>query len=358
MIGSWSMISLGRGFYDFSFSSVEDMRTVCAVGSWSLKPGFLRLSLWTPDFNPNLQKMSHSQCWVRILGLPLEYWSARILFSIAGGLGTPISLDEATTSRSFGHFSRILVDIDLKGSLPNQILVEREGFAFFVYIEYEKLPEFCSGCQSIGHLISQYRRTRKDQGVDALRPKKPDPTRNVPKTNPENETAPSIGSKRSNTQHMDSDPNKLGHLPNENLVNDLTINLEFDNCVNVPMDHLQSLEVSDSDESNDEGSKDTRVDDSMEPEANNVQLLSAEKFTVQSNDQIINPHAAKESRLVGRLWADEEEEDMPDRGDPITAEEGNYTKVLTKSQKKKLRRKQSLERVHFTRRGGYLNVSK
>ncbi|OIW07807.1 hypothetical protein TanjilG_31999 [Lupinus angustifolius] len=73
MIGTWSMISLSHGFYDFSFSSVEDMMTVCAVGSWSLKPGFLRLSLWTPDFNPNLQKMSHSQCWVRILGLPLEY---------------------------------------------------------------------------------------------------------------------------------------------------------------------------------------------------------------------------------------------------------------------------------------------
>ncbi|XP_019427097.1 PREDICTED: uncharacterized protein LOC109338760 [Lupinus angustifolius] len=176
MIGTWSMISLGRGFYDFSFSSVEDMRTVCAVGSWSLKPGFLRLSLWTPDFNPNLQKMSHSQCWVRILGLPLEYWSARILFSIARGLGTPISLDEATTSRSFGHFARILVDIDLKGSLPNQILVEREGFAFFVYVEYENLPEFCSGCQSIGHLLSNCRRNKKDIGVDASKPKKTNPT--------------------------------------------------------------------------------------------------------------------------------------------------------------------------------------
>ncbi|CAL0321590.1 unnamed protein product [Lupinus luteus] len=153
MIDKWSMISLGRGFYEFSFFFADDMRRVCVVGSWSLKPGFLRLSLWTPDFNPSLKKQSHSQCWIRIMGLSLEYWSAKILFSIAGGLGTPISLDEATTTRSFGHFARVLVDIDLKSNLPNQILVEREVFAFFVSIEFENLPDFCSGCHSIGHAV-------------------------------------------------------------------------------------------------------------------------------------------------------------------------------------------------------------
>lgn len=45
------------------------------------------------------------------------------------------------------------MDIDLKGNLHDQILVEREGFAFFVRLEYEKLPPFCSHCQYIGHSI-------------------------------------------------------------------------------------------------------------------------------------------------------------------------------------------------------------
>ncbi|XP_019459895.1 PREDICTED: uncharacterized protein LOC109359652 [Lupinus angustifolius] len=159
-VGKWSMISLGRGFYDFAFSFIEDMRNVCAVGSWNLRPGLLRLSLWTPDFNPNLQKLFHSQCWVRIMGLPLEYWSAKILFSIAGGIGTPISLDEATSNKSFGHFARVLVDVDLKGTLPNQILVEREGFAFFVNTEFENLPDFCIGCHSIGHMVAVCRKNK------------------------------------------------------------------------------------------------------------------------------------------------------------------------------------------------------
>lgn len=32
-IGQWSMISLGKGFYKFSFASKEDLRRVWSVGS-------------------------------------------------------------------------------------------------------------------------------------------------------------------------------------------------------------------------------------------------------------------------------------------------------------------------------------
>lgn len=93
------------------------------------------------------------QCWIRILGLPQEYWRPKILFSIARGIGTPLSLDDATTARTLGHYARVLVDVDPTGDLCDQILVERHGFAFFVGIEYERLPAFCPSCKLIGHSI-------------------------------------------------------------------------------------------------------------------------------------------------------------------------------------------------------------
>ncbi|KAE9600797.1 putative RNA-directed DNA polymerase [Lupinus albus] len=161
MVGKWNMISLGRGFYEFVFSSIEDMRTIWATGSWNLKPGILRLSLWTPDFNLWLQRITHSQCWIKITGLPQEYWCPSIIFTIAGGIGMPISIDEATTRRSFGHFARVLVDIDLKNSVPTQMLVERDGFEFFVCIDVENMPAFYTGCQAIGHVVSKCRRSSK-----------------------------------------------------------------------------------------------------------------------------------------------------------------------------------------------------
>jgi len=50
------LVSLGRGFYEFVFSDVEDVQRVRAALSWSLKPGFLKLFAWTPDFNSNNHK--------------------------------------------------------------------------------------------------------------------------------------------------------------------------------------------------------------------------------------------------------------------------------------------------------------
>jgi len=41
---------------------------------------------------------------------------------------------------------------------PNQILVERYGFAFIIDIEFEKLPPFFSSCKIIRYNISKYRR--------------------------------------------------------------------------------------------------------------------------------------------------------------------------------------------------------
>ncbi|KAF1876311.1 hypothetical protein Lal_00029658 [Lupinus albus] len=104
LVGKWSMISLGRGFYEFAFSSTEDMRSICATSSWNIKPV---------------------------------------------GIGSPISPDAATTNRSFGHIARVLVDVNLKNSIPNQVLVERDEFEFLVGVEVENMPTFCSGCQEI-----------------------------------------------------------------------------------------------------------------------------------------------------------------------------------------------------------------
>lgn len=51
------------------------------------------------------------------------------------------------------HYARILVDVDLTNKLPKEVMMEREGFTFFVGIEYEILPYCCSFCKIIGHSL-------------------------------------------------------------------------------------------------------------------------------------------------------------------------------------------------------------
>lgn len=100
-------------------------------------------------YSDNIEQTS-AQVWIRIHRLSQEYWRPRIIFAFASSIGTPIGIDLASNKsafeRPFGHFVRVLVDLDMMKELTYKILVERIGFAFFVDVKYEKLPEFCNFC--------------------------------------------------------------------------------------------------------------------------------------------------------------------------------------------------------------------
>jgi hypothetical protein len=81
-------------------------------------------------------------------------------------VGTPISIDAPTRNRAFGHFARILVDIDLSKRVFEEILVEREGFAFKVEVQYERRPLFCHHCYVIGHNVTTCKWLRPEVGKD------------------------------------------------------------------------------------------------------------------------------------------------------------------------------------------------
>ena len=142
---------LGKGFFEFHFSTIEDLRKIWALGVVNPKPGFLRFSCWTRGFKPQAQVQTHAKIWIRLMHLPQEYWRKTTLFEIAFGLGTPLSIDEATISRCFGMFARILVDVDLSEQLFKSVVVETKGHAFSIDVQYEKQPLFCANCNVLGH---------------------------------------------------------------------------------------------------------------------------------------------------------------------------------------------------------------
>jgi len=187
-IGKWGITSIGKGFYEFTFSSIEDQRRVRSVGSWTLNTGFLKLFVWSHDFSPSMQQQTTAQVWIRIYGLAQEYWRKRILFAIARGVGSPICTDTITSKprmeRTFGHYARVLVDMDLNNELVHRILVERKGFAFFVDIDYETIPDFCTNCQITGHHIGVCKKLRAldvNQGPHKMQGKAKDRKEWVPK---------------------------------------------------------------------------------------------------------------------------------------------------------------------------------
>jgi len=140
------------------------MRKILAQGVINLKPGILRFFCWSQDFNPHSQIQTHAQVWVRLMHLPQEYWRKQTLFEISSGVGTPLIIDDATKSRLFGIYARILVDIDMSGKLFDSILVEREVYAFPIEVQYERQPPFCTHCKFLGHSIQQCKKIGAKHG--------------------------------------------------------------------------------------------------------------------------------------------------------------------------------------------------
>ncbi|PON37505.1 Zinc knuckle CX2CX4HX4C, partial [Trema orientale] len=62
-----------------------------------------------------------------------------------------------TLKREFGRFARILIDIDLSRPVSDSLMVEVGDDYFFIPLEYERLPLFCTSCKIIGHEASSYR---------------------------------------------------------------------------------------------------------------------------------------------------------------------------------------------------------
>ena len=63
---------------------------------------------------------------------------------IASRLGTSLIIDDATVNRRFRLYARVLVVVDLSEKLFESVIVEREGHALSVMVQYEKQPSFCT----------------------------------------------------------------------------------------------------------------------------------------------------------------------------------------------------------------------
>ncbi|WCJ18475.1 hypothetical protein M5689_000823 [Euphorbia peplus] len=162
----WRLISIGKGYFHILLPSHESKQLVWSRGVQSLKPGIFRLQAWTPDFDPNNQKTTTPQVWVQILDLPWVYWDPVILADIAKCIGGLLRFDNVTLQSDYGHYARMLLDVDLSRKLPNIIGIEREGKKIKVRVSYEGLPSFCKVCSSVGHMAYQCRRNKTMEDAD------------------------------------------------------------------------------------------------------------------------------------------------------------------------------------------------
>jgi len=72
-------------------------------------------------------------------------------------VGTPLTIDNATSKRLYDRYAQILVDMDCSKKLFYEILIEREGFSFPVEVVYKLMPDFCTHSLNLGHHVTSCR---------------------------------------------------------------------------------------------------------------------------------------------------------------------------------------------------------
>ncbi|KAK2425036.1 zinc ion binding / nucleic acid binding protein [Trifolium repens] len=145
--GIINIIDLGNDYYLVTFSHDLDHATALTNGPWFIYDHYLTVKEWSPNFHPQSDTIKKVAVWVRISGLPIEYYDARVLRNIGNKIGSTMKVDKNTLMQERGKYARLCVEVDLTKSLLAMFMIKGRKYN----VEYEGLHLLCKNCGRFGH---------------------------------------------------------------------------------------------------------------------------------------------------------------------------------------------------------------
>ncbi|VFQ98410.1 unnamed protein product [Cuscuta campestris] len=173
MVDQWSIpceiLPHRKGWIVLKFWREEHRQTVLTMKAEELSIGNKKLLLKIPekDFMWNCKSFATMPVWVKLLDVPMGFWSPLGLSHIASFLGTPLYSDGVTHTAASVYdtsmepnpdgdyrrvnFCRVMIDMDLTVKPPVSVKVTYNGGEYIQKIEYEDMPCYCYHCEAFGH---------------------------------------------------------------------------------------------------------------------------------------------------------------------------------------------------------------
>ena len=145
--GRLDCVDLGYGFFLTRLTLKEDFEKVLQKGPWFIGEHFLSIRPWEPDFKPEVANVSSIAVWIRLNGLPIEYYNAEALHLIGKAIGNVLRVDTHTASEARGRFTRLCVQVDVNKPLVTTIKIGKLEQA----VCYEGIQKLCFDCGRMGH---------------------------------------------------------------------------------------------------------------------------------------------------------------------------------------------------------------
>ncbi|GAV85490.1 DUF4283 domain-containing protein [Cephalotus follicularis] len=154
-------MELGRGvFHSKTDNGIFVFKCESAAArDWILNNGpldvwgvHLALRLWERDMPPISSGLAKIPMWVKLMNIPLEYWTIQGLSRIASVLGTPLHVDPTMEGEQLISFARICVEMKADKEFPEVIKTRRTNGALVeVKVKYSWKPPVCDRCKVFDH---------------------------------------------------------------------------------------------------------------------------------------------------------------------------------------------------------------
>ncbi|GAV92664.1 DUF4283 domain-containing protein [Cephalotus follicularis] len=150
--GKFSIHTAENGIYVFKCESAATREWILNNGPWDVWGVHLALRLWERDMPPICSGFTKVPVWVKLMNIPMEYWTVQGLSRLASVLGTPLHMVPATEGKQLISFARICVEMKADQQFPDVIKTRRsDGTLVEVKVEYSWKPPVCDRCKVFDH---------------------------------------------------------------------------------------------------------------------------------------------------------------------------------------------------------------
>ncbi|MBA0577208.1 hypothetical protein Golob_025118 [Gossypium lobatum] len=152
-------VALKDGVIIVKFGCQEDRSRILNLSPWIFDRCLFSLLSFEKGQDMESYEFHLVPFWLRIYNIPIKFIDRQTTLDVGNTIGELVAIDWKDRFGSWTEFMRLKVKIDVSKPLRRIIkFIDKDGIERISLLKYERLPDFCHSCGTIGY-------TLKDKGM-------------------------------------------------------------------------------------------------------------------------------------------------------------------------------------------------
>lgn len=126
--GIINIIDLSHDYYLVAFINEDNKKVTLPDGLWFIYDHYLTMKEWTLEFHPESDSIVNVDVWIRISGLPIEYYYLKVLHAIVDRVGHMINVDKTTTQKERSKYAIVCVEVNISQPLLTMFSIKGKNY--------------------------------------------------------------------------------------------------------------------------------------------------------------------------------------------------------------------------------------